>query len=397
MCNLRGRVFMNAADEKPSGIAEYVRQIQYRSVSRRDWCQHTAPGASRNQKRQKMNTKSHLSKHICAAASAVASLLAATASYGYPIYSDTLPPAFSPSVPYSGTQTVVYEYEYVADGFGGASCTLSGAHTRGFTREHATTGGNTTLCRIIADMSDWGLSSACSSSPVASSDLETYNCLTGVYSPDSDGSDYNFIINSVVGYAADDAVYSSTSGTGWTMEQWVAPSYSDFFLELSDVCSPCNVKVAVGGWSAYYKIIVTVQPGYSAPALPSLPVSPRTDVDILPRVTITKVDDAYENYNNEGPFAGLFQVERNGSTANPLTVYYSHSGTASSSTDYSIYAGTLGQVTIPSGQSSAWIEVLPVNDFISEGSETVIFSLIGSENYMFTSPYYDVMTIYDTN
>lgn len=332
------------------------------------------------------------------AAAAVVALLVATASHGFPIYSDTLPPAFYPSVPYSSTQTVVYEYEYVADGFGEATCTISGAFTRGFTREQVTKSGTVDVCVKIADRSDWSVSRICDTAPEVESDYETQNCKNSpaTYSPDTDGSDWNLIVGLVNYLASDDAVYSSSSGTGWTMEQWIAPSFSDYFFSLSDVCS-CNVRLAVEGWSAYYKIIVTVQPGHSAPSLPSLPVSPILGVDILPRVTITKVDDAYENYNNEGPFAGLFQVQRNGSTANPLTVYYSHSGTASSSTDYSIYAGTLGQVTIPSGQSSAWIEVLPVNDFISEGSETVIFSLVGSENYMFTSPYYDTMTIYDTN
>lgn len=69
---------------------------------------------------------------------------------------------------------------------------------------------------------------------------------------------------------------------------------------------------------------------------------------------------------------GVFLVTRTGGTNLPMTVYYTVSGTASNGVDY----GTLpGQVTILAGAHSAAIEVMPIDDSLVEGTESVVVRL----------------------
>ncbi|HON08084.1 MAG TPA: Calx-beta domain-containing protein, partial [Verrucomicrobiota bacterium] len=70
---------------------------------------------------------------------------------------------------------------------------------------------------------------------------------------------------------------------------------------------------------------------------------------------------------------GIFTVRRTGPIDSPLTVYYSISGTASNGVDYKDLSGT---VQIPAGKAYADIEVIPIDDNIAEGTETVIATLI---------------------
>ncbi len=72
------------------------------------------------------------------------------------------------------------------------------------------------------------------------------------------------------------------------------------------------------------------------------------------------------------PNTATFTVERGGSTSDELTVFYRLDGTASNGVDYEKLSG---QVTIPSGQSRAQIVVVPIDDNLVEGTETVVASL----------------------
>ena len=67
-----------------------------------------------------------------------------------------------------------------------------------------------------------------------------------------------------------------------------------------------------------------------------------------------------------------FTVERTGGTNSDLTVYYRIDGTAKNGIDYVELAH---KVTIPAGESSAEIVVVPIDDLLVEGDETVILSL----------------------
>jgi len=67
-----------------------------------------------------------------------------------------------------------------------------------------------------------------------------------------------------------------------------------------------------------------------------------------------------------------FMVRRTGNTNRALLVYYSLSGAASNGIDYRRLSG---EVTIPVGASSASIVVVPIDDNLCEGTETVVATL----------------------
>ncbi len=72
------------------------------------------------------------------------------------------------------------------------------------------------------------------------------------------------------------------------------------------------------------------------------------------------------------PDTGTFRITRSASSASPLTVKYTMSGTATNGTDYSTLGGT---ATIPAGATNADVTVTPINDSEREGTESVIMTL----------------------
>ena len=74
----------------------------------------------------------------------------------------------------------------------------------------------------------------------------------------------------------------------------------------------------------------------------------------------------------EPPYPAAFTFRRTGGTNLPLTVYYSLSGTASNGVDY---AALPGAVTIPAGQWTATVPVVPLDDNLVEPTESVILTL----------------------
>lgn len=98
-------------------------------------------------------------------------------------------------------------------------------------------------------------------------------------------------------------------------------------------------------------------------------------------VTITASDPtASETAGNPGQFT----ISRTAPTTSSLTVNLNRTGTATSTTDYT---GVGTSVSIPAGQSSVVINVAPVDDSLTEGTETVTLGInsgsydIGAENY----------------
>jgi hypothetical protein len=81
---------------------------------------------------------------------------------------------------------------------------------------------------------------------------------------------------------------------------------------------------------------------------------------------------------------GQFTVTRTAPTTASLTVNLNRTGTATSTTDYT---GVGTSVSIPAGQSSAVVNVTPVDDGLTEGTEQVTLGIntgsydIGAENY----------------
>jgi alpha-tubulin suppressor-like RCC1 family protein len=67
-----------------------------------------------------------------------------------------------------------------------------------------------------------------------------------------------------------------------------------------------------------------------------------------------------------------FFISRRGSTTADLVVNYTMSGTATEGTDYNALSGT---VTIPAGSTGAYVNVIPINDTLPEGTETIIMTL----------------------
>jgi len=68
----------------------------------------------------------------------------------------------------------------------------------------------------------------------------------------------------------------------------------------------------------------------------------------------------------------VFTISRAGDTNGPLTVFFSLGGTASNGIDY---AQVPNSVVIPAGALSTDVTIFPIDDFIVEGTETVILKL----------------------
>jgi uncharacterized delta-60 repeat protein len=71
-------------------------------------------------------------------------------------------------------------------------------------------------------------------------------------------------------------------------------------------------------------------------------------------------------------------VSRTGDLSQPVTVYYSLSGTATNGADYNRLPG---RVTIPAEREFAVIPIVPINDSLVEGAETVVLNILPDPGY----------------
>jgi plastocyanin len=102
--------------------------------------------------------------------------------------------------------------------------------------------------------------------------------------------------------------------------------------------------------------------------------------DDTPNVSIAATDDTA----NETGDTAAFTISRTGSTTAPLTVHYSTGGSAFHGTDYLPLPGF---VTIPAGQTSSQVLIIPINDDIGEPAEEMILQLrSGSYFYRTITP-----------
>ncbi len=111
----------------------------------------------------------------------------------------------------------------------------------------------------------------------------------------------------------------------------------------------------------------------------------------IPTVTVTAADDTASEENRD---PAVFIVTRTGDTSLPLTVDYALGGTAEHGTDY-ISPG--GVVTIPAGQASASIVIVPVDDAIGEPPQTVIVQLRSGPRYLTGPEWSATATILDND
>jgi hypothetical protein len=115
------------------------------------------------------------------------------------------------------------------------------------------------------------------------------------------------------------------------------------------------------------------------------------DTNNLPVVTVTSTNRpfAYEGGGN-----GEFLFTRSGPVTNALTVNFTITGTASNGTDYS---NLTNNVIFAIGESNAIVSVVPIDDALVEGDETVILSLTLGTNYRTAYPAFAKVTVQDND
>lgn len=112
----------------------------------------------------------------------------------------------------------------------------------------------------------------------------------------------------------------------------------------------------------------------------------RDDESSLPLVRLTSLDDSG---HETGPDTITLMLDRDAPLGSPLTVNLTHTGTATSVTDY--VAPT--SVTIPANSASATFTITPVNDAFIESTETIITTLATNAAYLRTSTAQSVTSV----
>lgn len=111
--------------------------------------------------------------------------------------------------------------------------------------------------------------------------------------------------------------------------------------------------------------------------------------DDIPVVAITATDPTASEAGND---IGVITVTRTGDTGAPLTLAYVIGGSALHGTDY---LALPGEVTIPAGQSSADILIVPIDDDHGEPAQTVVLQLRNDPRYVLADPPLATVTILD--
>ncbi|MDQ6633095.1 MAG: hypothetical protein M3Y82_15300, partial [Verrucomicrobiota bacterium] len=93
-----------------------------------------------------------------------------------------------------------------------------------------------------------------------------------------------------------------------------------------------------------------------------------------------------------GTNRGEFTFTRFGTTNSDLTIFFNVSGTAINGLDYVAISNS---IIIRSNQLFATLPIVPLDDFLREGPETVKVTLLSGSNYSFSSPTNATVTILD--
>jgi len=155
-----------------------------------------------------------------------------------------------------------------------------------------------------------------------------------------------------------------------------------------------GVNDAVVDGNVAYTIVTAAtssDPAYNAVAVADVSVT-NTDNDAQPSVSISILDDTA---NEQGLNAAAFRVTRSdGAQSSELSVSYQLDGTAINGSDY---LGLLGSIRVLSGQAYADIVIVPCDDSITEGNETVQVTLTSGYGYTVGSPSIATITIIDND
>ena len=95
-----------------------------------------------------------------------------------------------------------------------------------------------------------------------------------------------------------------------------------------------------------------------------------------------------------GPGSGSFLFTRDGNLRSNLTVFYSISGTASNGVDYLALPGV---VTIPAGETSAWVAVTAIDNLLAQGNETATLTVVADAAYQLGANASATVVIVDNN
>ncbi len=144
------------------------------------------------------------------------------------------------------------------------------------------------------------------------------------------------------------------------------------------VSTPRGTAAPPGGEATSNELEFTLTTGGPSPG-PSPGPAPPPAPPPRPAVTITATDAAA----GEPADPGAFQISRTGSTTNPLIVFLTVAGTATSGVDY---VALPPSVTIPAGAAFAPVTVTPIDDSLFEPPETIIATLAPNPAYVVGSP-----------
>ncbi len=109
----------------------------------------------------------------------------------------------------------------------------------------------------------------------------------------------------------------------------------------------------------------------------------------LPVVSVVATD---ATASEPGTDKGNFTLSRSGSTGAALAVSVTWGGTATNGADYTLKPTTL---TFPAGAASVAVSVVPANDALVEGTETVVLTVAAGASYQVGSPASATLTLLD--
>jgi Calx-beta domain/PKD domain len=181
-------------------------------------------------------------------------------------------------------------------------------------------------------------------------------------------------------------VNSALGGATITTDYTLTPAYAAGALGFSTFTIPADsatrditvTPVVDTSSEGPETVILQLGPGngYLVGSASSATVVIGDDDTALPKVSLTATKNStMENLVDPA----VFTISRAVATGTPLTVNYAVSGSASSGGDFSALTGS---VTILAGNTSAVVEVAPVNDSSSESLETVILTLSTNAAYI---------------
>lgn len=185
----------------------------------------------------------------------------------------------------------------------------------------------------------------------------------------------------VGGTAANGADYATLSGSATIAAGSSAVTVS--VLPVDDALQEGNETVV---------LTLSANPGYTVGSPNSGAVTIADNDSPPPPLPIVTIVATTPNATEAGPVSGAFTLSRTGSTAGGLTVRYSVGGTAVNGSDYATLSGT---ASFPAGSPSTIVTVLPVDDALQEGNETVVLTLTDDPAYTVGSPGSATVTIVD--